>query len=435
VNDKTVVKPRPGKRNLAPTAQPKDPSEAIKSEDKTQINEQINYGSKQVAILTITENDIVDSADTLLSLCCQLKESKDYKDVTTLKAQSIDLIKLYEQSLRVKGVLPNLIEHARYCLCCFLDEVVLNQPWGENSLWASSSLLSTFHTQTNGGEHFFILLDSFLNDGEQKIELLELMYLCLSLGFVGKMRIDTAGDSKIEDYKERAYRKVKASKRSFTKDLAPDWQNKVVKGTELQEVFPIWLIMLLGAVILSTIYMIFSYKINSYSSDVYKELNALVPWEASKELAQENLSRDEAIELQQILQTEISMSLLQVEQLSDRMRIRIGAGVLFSSGSTSARSDFEPVLAKIARAIESTKGKILITGHTDDTPIFTTKYPSNWHLSLARSTSIGNYLAKNANLEGRIWPEGRGESEPLVANNSQSNKAINRRIEIDILLK
>jgi type VI secretion system protein ImpK len=129
------------------------------------------------------------------------------------------------------------------------------------------------------------------------------------------------------------------------------------------------------------------------------------------------------------------MGLLQVEQLSDRMRIRIGAGVLFSSGSTSARSDFEPVLAKIARAIESTKGKVLITGHTDDTPIFTTKYPSNWHLSLARSTSIGNYLAKNANLEGRIWPEGRGESEPLVANDSQSNKAINRRIEIDILLK
>lgn len=435
MNDKTVVRPRPGKRNTAAPIKPKDPSQAQKNEDQTQINENINHGSKQAAILTITENDIVDCADMVLSLCCQLKATKEYKDVTTLKVQSIELIKLYEQSLRLKGVLPSLIEHARYCLCCFLDEVVLNQPWGENSHWASNSLLSTFHTQTNGGEHFFILLDSFLNEGEQKIELLELMYLCLSLGFVGKMRMDTAGDSKIEDYKEQAYRKIKSKKRTYTKDLAPQWQDKIAKGTELTEGFPIWLILLLSAVLLSSIYMIFSYKINDYSSDIYKDLNSLVPWEATKEQALENLSSDEAIELQQILQTEINMELLQVEQLSDRLRIRIGAGVLFASGSTTARKDFEPVLAKIARAIESTKGKVFISGHTDDTPIFTTKYPSNWHLSLARATSIGNYLAKNANLEGRIWPEGRGESEPLVANDSQSNKAINRRIEIDILLK
>ena len=115
------------------------------------------------------------------------------------------------------------------------------------------------------------------------------------------------------------------------------------------------------------------------------------------------------------------------------MRIRIGATELFASGNTQPRSDFEAILAKIALTLESTDGKILITGHTDDEPIFTSKYPSNWHLSLARATSIANVLANSASLSGRLWPEGRGESEPRVVNDSEQNRALNRRIEIDLL--
>nr|WP_289846780.1 type VI secretion system protein TssL, long form [Colwellia sp. E2M01] len=145
------------------------------------------------------------------------------------------------------------------------------------------------------------------------------------------------------------------------------------------------------------------------------------------------MSRDEALVLQQLLQTEIDKNLLEVEQLSDRIRIRIGAGALFASGSTKPRVDFEPILAKIARTLEGTQGKILITGHTDDEPIFTTKYPSNWHLSLARATSIGNFLANNASLKGRLWPEGIGESQPRVDNSNEYNRSLNRRIEIDLL--
>jgi type VI secretion system protein ImpK len=157
-----------------------------------------------------------------------------------------------------------------------------------------------------------------------------------------------------------------------------------------------------------------------------------VPWEKTID-AQQQISRDEALLLQQLLQTEIGKNLLEVEQLSDRVRIRIGATELFASGNTQPRSDFEAILAKIALTLESTNGKILITGHTDDEPIFTSKYPSNWHLSLARATSIANVLANNASLSGRLWPEGRGESEPRVVNDSEQNRALNRRIEIDLL--
>ncbi|MDW2178607.1 OmpA family protein, partial [Vibrio sp. 1637] len=90
--------------------------------------------------------------------------------------------------------------------------------------------------------------------------------------------------------------------------------------------------------------------------------------------------------------------------------------------------------SKVARTLEATQGKIIITGHTDDRPIFTSKYPSNWHLSLARATSLSEQLIANSALKGRVIPEGLGDARPLVENDSEKNRAMNRRIEIDLIV-
>ena len=88
---------------------------------------------------------------------------------------------------------------------------------------------------------------------------------------------------------------------------------------------------------------------------------------------------------------------------------------------------------KIARALESTEGSVMVTGHTDNQPISTSRYPSNWHLSLARATAVSDELAGAANLEGRLWPEGRGEAEPRFDNATAENRARNRRVEISLI--
>ena len=88
---------------------------------------------------------------------------------------------------------------------------------------------------------------------------------------------------------------------------------------------------------------------------------------------------------------------------------------------------------KIARALEGTEGRILVSGYTDDLPIFTSKYPSNWHLSLARANAMSDALASGANLHGRLWPEGHGNANPIAPNDSAQNRALNRRVEIDLL--
>ena len=430
MNDKTIVKPRPGRGAGSFRKANSDPSE---NNLKTIVRENKVDSRAYNAVLTMSNNALVDNAGTLLSTCIKLRNSQQNDDVNALRVQCIDLIKNYEHSLRAANIQAEDIQSARYCLCSFMDEIILNTPWGGNSAWASESLLSTFHSETFGGEYFYTLLESALQYPEEKYQLLELLYLCLTLGFVGKMKIETQGEQKLEDLREKAYHSVQSFKGDLHRELSPGWRDKVIHNTEFQQPFPLWVIGALFGVVLLFIYMSFSYSINSYSSNVYKELVSLVPWHENDNSQAQSLSRDEALALQQLLQTEIDRNLLEVEQLTDRVRIIIGAGDLFSSGSTQPRADFEAILAKIARTLESTQGKILITGHTDDEPIFTTKYPSNWHLSLARATSIGNFIANNASLKGRLWPEGMGESQPRFENSNEQNRSLNRRIEIDLL--
>ena len=435
MNDKTIVKPTPGKRNPVPNPGKPDESSASLVDDdsgKTVIFENSNFRPVSKPVLTISENPVVDRAGHLLSLCCQLRIIDSHNDISGLRFQCIELIKNYEQELRGEGVNAEIIESARYCICCFLDETVLNSKWGENSSWAAESLLTTFHNETFGGEHFYTLLDNAIQYPTTKFKLIELMYLCLSLGFIGKMRFEAQGETKLEDYRETAYQIIKDNKPENHRELSPGWQSKVAKGTELQQSFPVWVAVTFFAAVMMFVYMGFSYKINEYSSSVYDELTQLIPWEDSI-IVNDSRNSDEFTLLQQHLQTEIQRDLVTVSQLNDRIRISINASHLFASGSAEPRQDFEVVLSKIARTLESTPGKILITGHTDNEKIFTTRFPSNWHLSLARATSIANVLARNGELSGRLWPEGRGADEPIVENDSKEHRAMNRRIEIDLL--
>lgn len=434
MNDKTIVKPTPGRRNAPGAANnPNAQSPAGgDDEDKTVIFKNANFRPTNAPVLTISANPVVDCAGHLLSLCCQLRIIEGHNDIRGLRMQCIDLIKSYEQELRVEKIDPETIESSRYCICCFIDETVLNTPWGENSGWASESLLSTFHNETFGGEYFYTLLDDALQHKQTKYQLIELMYLCLSLGFVGKLKFEEKGDTKLEDYRESAYQAVKNNKAESQRELSPGWKDKIAKGTELQQSFPVWVAVTVFSVIMLFVYMSFSYKINEYSASVYDQLTQLVPQTQAQSLEEEKVNEDFLL-LKQQLQTEIQRNLVTVTQLEDRIRISINASHLFASGSAEPRADFDVVLSKIARTMESTNGKILITGHTDDQKIATTRFPSNWHLSLARATSIANVLAENASLSGRLWPEGRGADEPLVPNDSNENRAINRRIEIDLL--
>ncbi|GAA3918520.1 type IVB secretion system protein IcmH/DotU [Litoribacillus peritrichatus] len=438
MTDKTIMKPRPGGRGAskpAPADGAPKPAQPVENPDKTVMSSNDNSAAirQKAQTVAIGDNVLVDEASTLFSLIAKVRNTPKHHDVNALKRQCVELIKNYEQGLRYKSVDGDQIESARYCLCSFIDEAVLNTPWGEQSEWGAESLLSTFHNETWGGEYFYTLLQACIASPSEHLLLLELQYLCLSLGFNGKMRVEERGSEKLEEFREQAYRAIRTQRQEHERELSPEWRVSVEHGSFEQKGFPLWVILaMFGAILLSS-YMLFSYKINSYSDGVYRELSTLVPWSQPEPQTMTIKDRDESVRLRQLLQTEIQRDLVEVFELSDRIRIRIGSELLFSGGNAGIKEDFAPVVAKIARSLESIDGKVLITAHTDDKTIFSSKYPSNWHLSLARANAISDALADKTDLRGRLWPEGRGEAEPIVPNDSDENRRMNRRIEIDLL--
>ncbi|MGR9116070.1 MAG: MotB family protein [Gammaproteobacteria bacterium] len=133
------------------------------------------------------------------------------------------------------------------------------------------------------------------------------------------------------------------------------------------------------------------------------------------------------------LAQEIEAGLISVETRDLNIIIRINETGSFASGSAVLKAGFAPVMEKIGSSIYEIPGKILIGGHSDDIPIATDNYRSNWELSASRAVTVAHYLLQEQSIDPvRIEVEGHADTQPIVPNNSFENRAKNRRVEIII---
>ena len=103
---------------------------------------------------------------------------------------------------------------------------------------------------------------------------------------------------------------------------------------------------------------------------------------------------------------------------------------LFASGSARLEAGIEPVVLRVAEALDRVHGSILVTGHTDDVPIRTARFPSNWELSTERAASVVRLMSARLKDPARLRAEGVADSAPAAVNDSAANRARNRRVEI-----
>jgi chemotaxis protein MotB len=116
--------------------------------------------------------------------------------------------------------------------------------------------------------------------------------------------------------------------------------------------------------------------------------------------------------------------------------ISIMDNILFESGKAQLSEYSKPVLNKMAQLLKTLPNDIRIEGHTDNVPISTEEFPSNWHLSIARATNTGYFLMNDLGLsQERVSVVGNSEFKPLDDNNSVESRALNRRVDIVILNK
>lgn len=143
---------------------------------------------------------------------------------------------------------------------------------------------------------------------------------------------------------------------------------------------------------------------------------------------------EELLELvERSLAQEIDAEVLEILLYEDGVMIRVRESDAFPSGSAELQGGFEPVLDKLRTLLDETDGRIVVSGHTDNVPINTPVYPSNWVLSAARSASVVHYLSEiRFSDPSRIEIRAFADTQPVAPNNTPENRARNRRIEISI---
>lgn len=152
------------------------------------------------------------------------------------------------------------------------------------------------------------------------------------------------------------------------------------------------------------------------------------------ERQQQQQIADESRRFTQALEQEVEEGLIVVETQLNRIVIRIREKGSFPSGDAELNAGFRPILLKIHDVLAQTEGQIAVAGHTDNVPIRTARYRSNWELSTARATSVVHALLEKGDIPpDRFYLEGYADTRPLVPNDSESNRAKNRRVEIVVL--
>ena len=137
--------------------------------------------------------------------------------------------------------------------------------------------------------------------------------------------------------------------------------------------------------------------------------------------------------LRDVLENELQEGRIQLEHDRKRVIIRVEEKGSFPSGSADMTADFEDMLDKVAEVIARLPGEITIEGHTDNIPINTSRFQSNWDLSAARASSVANaLLIGDAVQPERLKVQGYAETRPRASNEWPETRSLNRRVEIII---
>lgn len=381
-------------------------------------------------------NPLLRAANPLLELALPLRGLTSHPDLGALRTQLIQMVRTFEQNGRSYGVPDAQLGPARYCLCTFIDEAIAATPWGAG-VWGRRSLLVTFHNEASGGERLFVILQRLAQTPAADLDLLELIYVMLALGFDGRYRLIDGGRTQVEIVRERLEQMIRAQRPPIERALSPHWQPAPRAPKRLMHFVPLWVALALTAFVLVTTSLVLSLRINDFSDPVFAALHQIRVAPAPVLAAKVDAAPKLAPMLARFLAPEIAQGLVAVSEAPDRTTVTINSTAngaeFFASGSADIDARFNPLMQRIADALQSKPGNIVVIGHTDNQRILSTRFPSNVALSQARANTVRDFLASRLGTPERLSAEGRGDIEPIAPNDTPANRAKNRRVDIVIL--
>jgi type VI secretion system protein ImpK len=374
-------------------------------------------------------NPLVAAANTLLNLIPQIRAMATNGDPGGFQQFLLESIREFERKAGAAGVPMETVIGARYCICTALDETAAQTPWGGSGVWPRHSLLVALHNETWGGEKFFQLLAKLVQTPHQHIDLIELMYYCLMLGLEGRYRVIENGRSQLETLKARLLQVIESTRGDRTGALSINWRGVERKAAPPWTMVPLWVAMAIAALLAFLIFLWFNYRLAAQSDDLFAAINGIrFPKVQAAPVA---VAKPR---LRQFLEPEIREGLVEVHDAIDRSTIILRGDGLFDPASTIVKPRYERVIERVAVALNEVPGKVVVNGYTDNSPIRTARFPSNWHLSQERAQSVSDKLSRSMGDGSRIRSEGRADADPVAPNTTVEGKARNRRVEIVLLV-
>ena len=420
-SDKTIIMPSPGGR--APTQGQQTNHKPLPIE---------SFVETDASAVIPGLNPLIAAANPLLNVVSQLRVTLQHTDPMGLRDYIAQHIKTFESRTRAAGILSEKVIAARYVLCTLLDETISSTPWGCGK-WGKHSLLVMFHNEASGGEKFFQLLTKLAENPKANRDILEFMSICLALGFEGRYRVMDNGKSHLEELRERLAQILSKEQGAYERDLSPHWQTAFVKRAKIFLLLPLWVLSAFCGLILLASYLSFSYLLNSSSDTVFTQIQSIhikQPIPEYTPLPQRSLTPS----ITELLRQEIQEGLVAVNSGSgSNVVITLLGDGIFASGNTTISNNFVKILTRIAKKLNSVSGQVQITGHTDNRPINTLRFPSNWHLSQERANSVKQLLVEMGAPENRLTAVGHADTEPVDTNSTPAGRAHNRRVEITLI--
>lgn len=420
-SERTVIRPNPGGRRAA-APPPFEPPPGVPGA----VAAPVDLAAGGI-------NPLVAAATPILALAVRLRSVVSPPNVEALRERIARELRAVQERM---SALDQPVEAKRaggYAVCATIDDVISNTPWGATQ-WARQTMTALFFREAQGGERFFQILGQLNKDPGRFGDVLELMYLCLSLGFEGRLRV-AGGAADLHRIREGLYGTLRQRREAPASELSPHWRGVEQPHRPLSSFLPGWVVAVGAAALATLAYVGFYFALNSASDPVFDKFAALLPTgpvalQVTAPTPPPPVRDDILARLKTFLAPEVRQGLVELSETARTVTIRMRGQQMFPSGSADLTAATLPLVQRIGQALDPERGTMLVVGYTDNVPIRSLRFPSNYHLSAARAQSVAVLLKRIVKNPLRVSAEGRGDADPLVPNDTPEHRALNRRIEV-----
>ena len=386
-------------------------------------------------IVAVGPNPLIAAGARLIALANALRAETRYDDIGRLRQEVVEELRGFQATARDDGAAEEEVRYGHYALCALLDEVILSTPWGAKSAWARQSLVATFHNEVVSGDRMFEIAEALEQRPNRAPNLLELIYLCLSFGFEGRMRLDRQGASRLFAMRERIYGAIRNRRGAYERALSPQWRGEDAAYQPLARQIPLWVYGAAFAVLAVLIYAAFLLALSAAAARAVKPLEGLYAAGPAR-LNRSAPPPPSDTRLYQtvigILKPDIDAGRVAVTDTPDTVVVRLKDKGLFASGSADLDAGYDDTSRRVAQAIGLTVGDVPVTGHTDNQPVRSLRFASNQALSEARAQTVVDKLVADGVPKDRLKPSGVGETQPVADDTTDAGRRQNRRVEVAI---